>query len=73
MEYIEATSEASVKTAAKLPPMPLMKVARSVPVWALQFSLVGFYWVIYTIVTLSPLYYDTVYDMPVDLVRMSYI
>ena len=50
--------------------MPLLKVARSVPVWALQFSLVGFYWVIYTIVTLSPLYYDTVYGMPVDLVRL---
>ena len=49
--------------------MPLLKVARSVPVWALQYSLVGFYWVIYTIVTLSPLFYDTVYDLPVDLVR----
>ena len=69
MEYIEATSEASVQSSERLPPMPLLKVARSVPVWALQYSLVGFYWVIYTIVTLSPLFYDTVYDLPVDLVR----
>ena len=51
--------------------MPLLKVVKSVPVWALQFSLVGFYWVIYTIISLMPLYLDMVYDMPVDLVRES--
>ena len=48
--------------------MPLLRVATSLPVWALQYSLIGYYWVIYTVVTLSPLYYDTVYDLPVDLV-----
>ena len=50
--------------------MPLGKVVRSAPVWALQGALIGFYWVIYTIVTLSPLYLDNVYNLPVDLVRM---
>ena len=48
--------------------MPLLRVATSLPVWALQYSLIGYYWVIYTVVTLSPLYYDTVYDLPVDMV-----
>ena len=67
-DYIEANSEASASSSERLPPMPLVKVAMSLPVWALQYSLIGYYWVIYTIVTLSPLYYDTVYDLPVDLV-----
>ena len=68
-DYIEATSEAGAAKTS-LPPMPLGRVVKSVPVWALQGALIGFYWVIYTIVTLSPLYLDTVYNLPVDLVRM---
>ena len=54
---------------AKVPPLPWKKVLRSAPVWAALCGLVGFAWLAFNAMTLTPTYLDRIQNVSVDIVR----
>ena len=55
---------------AKVPPLPWRKVLRSAPVWAALCGLVGFAWLAFNAMTLTPTYLDRIQNVSVDIVRI---
>ena len=53
----------------KVPPLPWKKVLRSAPVWAALCGLVGFAWLAFNAMTLTPTYLDRIQNVSVDIVR----
>ena len=68
--YIAANIDVREPRTANVPPLPWRKVVRSAPVWAALCGLVGFAWLAFNAMTLTPTYLDRIQNVSVDIVRI---
>ena len=67
-EYIAANIDVKKPSSEKIPPLPVKKVLTSAPVWAALCGLVGFAWLAFSAMTLTPTYLDRIQNVSVDIV-----
>ena len=69
--YIAANIDVKKPNREKMPPLPVKKVLTSAPVWAALCGLVGFAWLAFNAMTLTPTYLDRIQNVSVDIVISS--
>ena len=69
--YIAANIDVKKPRSEKVPPLPWKKVLTSAPVWAAVCGLVGFAWLAFNAMTLTPTYLDRIQNVSVDIVSRS--
>ena len=69
LKYIEANTDCHSRK--KPPPLPIVSILTSIPIWATQIALIGFSWVAYTMMTLTPLYLSTIQNVPESIVSFN--
>jgi hypothetical protein len=69
--YIEATSGAGQKPKVKLPALPLVSMLTSMSFWAIQIAAIGFAWIGYSMMVLTPLYLANIQNVSDDIVSKN--